>query len=498
MSKTNNKRLKNGICYELNGWNYISVKGSPSERGYAYGYFIAEKFKKVQDMLHFVCMEDYGYEWSYFIDAGTKLIKQTIIDNFNEFYLEMEGIAKGINAANVGTKTSTDEIIAWNNYFLLTEYWFPNKDAGEGGPIVRRGEGGASERCSAFIATGDYTADGKVVIAHNNFSNFIDGQWANTVLDIECDKGHRILMQCFCGWIWSGTDFFVTSKGIIGTETTIGGFIKFENNYPISCRIRKAMQYGNSLDDYVEILLNGNSGDYANQWMFADIHTNEIMAFELGLKYHNIKRTKNGYFIGHNAPYDPKIRNLECVNTGFNDIRRHNGSRKVILDDLMTENKGKIDIHVAKQIISNHYDVYLNKINPCSRTICSHYELDDRKYMSDPARPLPYQPRGALDGCVIDATQASKMSFELKYGSSCDIEFNADVFFEKNKQWKQYQPYIFSRPLQDWTVFSITDDYKIKGNTKNTQNTRIRIKNPKGVVDMNKKTRKNKKILMIQ
>jgi hypothetical protein len=68
-------------------------------------------------------------------------------------------------------------------------------------------------------------------------------------------------MQTSPCWIWSGTDFFITSKGIIGTETTIGGFIAYENNYPIGYRIRQAMQYGNNLDDYINILLDGNSGD---------------------------------------------------------------------------------------------------------------------------------------------------------------------------------------------------------------------------------------------
>ena len=125
----------------------------------------------------------------------------------------------------------------------------------------------------------------------------------NYILDVEPEKGNRILMQTCAGWIWSGTDFFITSAGIIGTETTIGGFLPYENNYTIACRIRKAMQYGDTMDDYVKILLDGNSGDYANSWLFGDINTNEILRLELGLKYHNVERTKDGYFVGFNATY---------------------------------------------------------------------------------------------------------------------------------------------------------------------------------------------------
>jgi hypothetical protein len=480
-------KLKNGISYDLNGWKYISIKGNPRERGYAHGYFVAKEFKEIQKMLNFIIYEDYGETWDYFIEASTKLYKDKIKEEFNEFYIEMEGIAEGINAG--GTKTTFEEIIAWNNYFSLTENWFTNKDndgSGSGSSNkAHHGEGGGQkDRCSAFMVTGkDYTEDGKIVCAHNNFSNFVDGQYANCVVDIQCDKGNRILYQAFAGWIWSGTDFFVTSKGIIGTETTIGGFLPFENNLPISCRIREAMQYGNSLDDYVKILLKGNSGDYANSWMFGDINTNEIMLLELGLKYHNEKRTKNGYFVGFNAPYDPKIRNLECSNTGYDDIRRHQGARRVRLTDLMEEHKGKINIYIAKEIISDHYDVYLNKTNPCSRTCCSHYELDAREYMSDPSRPKPYAPRGALDGCVVDATMAKNMSFELRYGNSCGTPFLKDDFCDQNRQWAYLRPYLHNRPQMPWTVLSITKNFKIRKQfrTKKSHNLKIR------------KTRKSKK-----
>ena len=461
-------KLKNGICYDLNGWKYMSIRGSPRERGYAHGYFVAKEFKEIQKMLNFVIYEDFGETWDFFIEASKKLYNDKLKQEYHEFYLEMEGIAAGINAG--GTKTSLDEIIAWNNYFALTENWYSNRDASGSGTKSHHGEGGSrkkgqQERCSAFMVTGkDFTEDGKIVCAHNNFSNFVDGQYANCVIDIRCEKGNRILYQAFAGFIWSGTDFFVTSKGIIGTETTMGGFLPFENNLPISCRIRQAMQYGNSLDDYVEILLKGNSGDYANSWMFGDINTNEIMLLELGLKYHNVKRTKNGYFIGFNAPYDPRIRNLESTDTGFDDIRRHQGARRVRLDDLMQEHKGKINIYIAKEIISDHYDVYLNKTNPCSRTCCSHYDLDAREYMSDPSRPKPYAPRGALDGCVIDATMAKNMSFELRYGNSCGTPFLKNDFCDQNRQWAYLRPYLHNRPQMPWTIFSTTNKYSKRGN----------------------------------
>jgi hypothetical protein len=466
----NVKRVKNGISYEMNGWLYVSIKGKPKERGYAYGKLVADEMKKVKKIQEFITYFDYGVKWDFFIEAAAKHFKPKIIEHFPEFYEEMVGFSEGCTAG--GTKMSIDEVIAWNNSMTITGSWFANMPEEE--RIAVRGtatsntssskEGGASDKCSAFMANGDWTADGKIVVAHNNFSNFVDGQLARVVLDLKPEKGNRMLMQGFAGWIWSGTDFFVTSKGIIGTETTIGGFINYENNIPISCRIRNAMQYGNTLDDYVKMLLDGNSGDYANSWLFGDTNTNEILRLELGLRFHNVERTKNGYFIGFNAPYDARIRNLECVNTGFDDIRRHQGARRVRLDDLMDEWKGKINIDIARQILSDHYDVYLHKENPCSRTVCSHYDMDAREYMSDPSRPKPYQPRGALDGNVCDTTMAKNMSFSLRWGNSCGIPFDKNKFCDEHREWAYLREYLDDRPQQPWTTFTITNNFN-KSNT---------------------------------
>lgn len=443
---------QNGYSYELNGWTYISIWGPPKERGFSYGFYSAKEFKNIQKMLEFNVLENTGHPWSFFVDLCKTNFVENIRLKFPEFMDEMEGIAEGCIAA--GVETSLDEIVAFNNYITIVDCWYPNSSGAFKIGASTTKEGGAADRCSAFIANGDYTADGKIVVAHNSFVEFIDGQYYKVILDITPTNGHRFLMQTQACSIWSGTDFFVTEVGIVGTETTIGGFIAYEKHDPISCRIRKAMQYGNTMDEYVDILLDGNSGDYANAWLFGDIRTNEIMRFELGLKYWDVKKTRNGYFYGANFAFSPEIRNLECANSGYCDIRRHQGSRQVRIPDLIEKYKGRINLEVAKKIIGDHYDVYLNKENPCSRTVCSHYELDGREFMSDPSRPKPFVPRGAIDGAVVDAEHIKNMSFVMKYGSSCNIPFYAKSFCDKHRQWQHLEPYLMDRPVQPWTVFS--------------------------------------------
>ena len=448
-------KIKNGYSKEENGWKYISIFGKPQERGYAYGFLCANEFKKIQEMLNFFIPESYGFTWETLIKEINKDFRKMTENDFNEFYLEMVGIVNGLKEG--GTLSSIEEIIAWN-FYMSIPYWISTRSdshvgkEGGGSKIV----GGSKDKCSAFIAVGeDWTEDGKIVVAHNSFTDYIDGQWSNIILDLNPTDGYRFIMQTSPCWIWSGTDFFVTKKGIIGTETTIGGFFPYELNIPIGYRIRKAMQYGNTLDDYVKILMEGNSGDYANSWLFGDTNTNEILRIELGLKYQNVERTKNGYFIGFNAAYDPQIRNLECINSGFYDVRRHQGARKVRLTELMLENKGKLNIEIAKKIIADHYDVYLHKENnPCSRTVCSHYDLDAREYMSQSDRPKPFSPHGAVDGAVVDTNLAKQMKLEMRYGNSCGIPFIAKTFFEKHIQWSNLEPYVFDRLTQPWTIFS--------------------------------------------
>jgi hypothetical protein len=453
-------KIKNGISYDKNGWKYISIKGAPRERGYAYGYICAKDFKEIQKMLAFFMMESYGQSWNFFIEKVCADFKEMTKIEFKEFYEEMEGIAEGCNAG--GCKTNIDEILTWN-FYLSIPYWYSLISDSKVGK-----EGGAKDRCSAFIAVGpDWTEDGKIVVAHNSFTDYIDGQYSNIILDLNPDKGHRFIMQTSPCWIWSGTDFFITAKGIIGTETTIGGFFPYDKKIPIGYRIRKAMQYGNNLDDYVKFLIEGNSGDYANSWLFGDTNTNEILRIELGLKYYNVERTKNGYFIGFNSVYDERIRNLEVNNSGFYDVRRHQGARLVRLGDLMDEHKGKLNINVAKKIIADHYDVYLKKDNnPCSRTVCSHYDLDAREYMSQEDRPKPFAPHGAVDGIVCDTNMAKKMMFAARFGNSCGIPFIKDTYFKKHRQYEKFKPYIKDRLSQPWTDFASTNISKNKLNKK--------------------------------
>ena len=510
-------KIKNGIRYEKDGWIYLSIKGNPSQIGYAHGYLIAKELKDVFKMLEFNLYEEYGYKREMFSDIIGGIWGPIIEQNYPEYHEEMVGVMKGANAG--GCKVSLNDMVLWNclasmdSFFsivpnIIKNYTELNKKYGHfftddtddelsdghskngvgGGSscnmVKKYKSGGAPDRCSGFMAVGNYTNDGKIVCGHITFDNFITGQHYNVMLDIQPTKGARILMQTAPGKFSSETDFYVTSNGIMCTETTIGGFNKFVLKDPICCRIRKAMQYGKTLDEIHDFLVHNNSGDYANAWLIGDTNTNTIMRIELGLKYVNVEKKKNGYFIGFNGAYDPRIRNIESANVGHFDMRRHQGARNVRLTELMDQHKGKIDLKIAEEIMADHKDSYLNRINPCSRTVWSHYELDDRAFMSDPSRPKPFQPRGALDGKVCDTTLCKKMGFMARWGTSCGIPFNKTEFCKRNIIWADQEPYLHDRPQQPWSEFTI-----YKGKSVGTKN--ITKKKIEKVMQL-KKTKKNK------
>jgi hypothetical protein len=440
----------NGYRTDANGWIFLHIQGAPYERGFQHGYLLAPELTEIKRSLEYLTLIDTGMEWEFFVSASENLFTP-FIDQ--EYIQEMKGIADGANSR--GVNITWREVLAWNGYMELTGYWWPTVAPDFYAAAAKADK----EHCSAFIATGSYSRDGKIVMAHNSWDNFEIGQFFNLILDIQPKDGHRIFMQSVPGFIDSGSDFFVTDIGLMGTETTIGGFNEYDpNESPEFFRARKAMQYADSLDQWIQLMEKENNGGYANSWLLGDANTGEIVRFELGLKYSNVTRTNDGYFIGYNEAIDPKIRNLECDDTFHLDIRGPMGARQVRLTQLMNMWRGLIDADIGKKILADHFDVYLQRDNPGCRTIDGHYELDSWEYLTMPGHP-PYQPKGAVDGKVVDSDLALNMSFWGRWGNSAGMPFDVDAFLDAHIQYDYLRGYLKDRPAEPWTLFSADDGY---------------------------------------
>src|SRR5947208_15834111 len=127
------------------------------------------------------------------------------------------------------------------------------------------------------------------------------------------------------------------------TETTISNIHGWDSNgIPEFVRGRKAMQYAGSIDDFARIMKDGNNGGYANNWLVADRKTKEVADLELGLKNVNLRRTKDGFFVGTNFPVDAKLAREE-TDFDLTDKTQSPNARKVRAEQLVDSNKGKID-----------------------------------------------------------------------------------------------------------------------------------------------------------
>lgn len=429
--------LAKSYRYDENGWIFLHTEGAPFERGFQRGYLTADKIDEFLQTLAYTEEFQTGHDLDYFVRASAQLFRKNVPA---EYVAEMRGIVAGMERA--GKKVTYEQVLFMNGFIDVLWYWWPEER--------KRKPQDDHPGCSAFIATGDATADGKIVMAHNSWVGYALGKSANIIIDIVPEHGHRILMQSWGPCIYSATDFFITGAGLIGTETTIGDFEHFDRRgTPVFARARQAMQYANSIDEWADILVRHNSGAYANSWLLGDINTGEIACLELGLKYHSLQKKTNGFFTGSNVAADKKILRLE-TGASWDDVRDGSVARRVRWGQLMKEHYGRIDATVAREMLADHYDVYLQKEQAGRRTICGHGELDDGHV---PGTDGAYRPSGAFDGKVVDAEMAKNWHLWAKWGGSCDLGLDAAAFLEKHPQYEWLRGYLPDLPPKPWTIF---------------------------------------------
>ncbi|MFN7996268.1 MAG: C45 family peptidase [Bryobacteraceae bacterium] len=426
---------------EQNGWIFVHLEGSPSEIGYQHGYLLAPE---IRDTLHTVSYEmthEERHDWNFFRDKAQNMLWPHIEAEYRE---ELQGIADG--AAAHGAKLDVWDVVALNAWLEMP--YFDKWESKQHGLIETSS---VAEHCSAFVATGSYTKDGRVVIGHNDWTSYATGERWNIVFDIVPAKGNHFIMDGMPGLIHSGDDFGMNSAGIMITETTISRFNGFDpNGIAEFMRARKAMQYANSIDDFARIMKEGNNGGYANDWLVADRKTNEIASLELGLKNVTLDRTSDGYFVGSNYPINPKLAKEETEFDLSNPSESAN-ARHIRWKQLMAENKGKIDVQAAQKFLGDHFDTFENKVDPDERTLCGHIDLSPRGSLPWVG---PYGTAGAVQSKAADASMGEKMTLSASLGHSCGIGFKAASHLKKHAELAWQKPILKDMPSRPWTTFS--------------------------------------------
>ncbi len=322
------QRSGKGYRYPKDGWIVLHIEGEPYERGYQHGKLLAPEIVDYIDMLATKRGKaDPRGHW----DQVRTLTNALFLRRFDAEYLEeMKGIADGAAAADArfkGRLLDLVDIVAVNSDIEI-EFLDAGLEAlptGLEGKVFKEPKepiphAPHEDHCSAFAATGPATADGHIVFGHITMFNLAFCRFFNVWLDVKPAKGHRVLMQTYPGGIQSGMDYYLNDAGLLVTETTLAQTRFDINGDALASRIRKTLQYADSIDSAVAILGAKNNGLYTNEWLLGDTKTDEIAMYELGTHKSKLWRSgkdewfggTKGFYWGCNNAKDLDVR-LETI-----------------------------------------------------------------------------------------------------------------------------------------------------------------------------------------
>lgn len=314
--------------YPAAGWIYLHIEGKPYERGYQHGYLMA---KEIPEYLKRCAFELAGNADKKTWDAYRTTANALFLRGFDaEILEEMRGIADGANAAGaswLGRRIDLIDIVVANTTVEMGDLADAVNTTPTGiensrfdlPPYAGKGDS-AADHCSAFAAIGPATRDGKMVIGHVTWWPQTLAEQTNVMLDIQPEKGHRVMMQSYPGGIESGTDWYQNDAGIVLTETTLRQTPFNIAGTPVAFRARLAIQYSANIDDVVKQLGAHNNGLYTNEWLIGDARNNEVAMYELGTSHSRLWRSSKdewfggttGFYWGDNNAKDLDV-NLEYL-----------------------------------------------------------------------------------------------------------------------------------------------------------------------------------------
>ncbi len=443
-------RMQGASRTEKDGWVFVHLEGTPEQIGFQHGHLLAAEIGDLLRVIKPYLKNSTGRAWDFYRGASERMLWPGIDV---EYRREIDGIVAGL--ASKGVVADRWDLVALNANQELPYYYVPWLDRREGTTPRTHAPG----NCSAFVATGTYTRDGRIVMGHNAWTNYVVGTRWNIVFDIKPEAGSRLIMDGLPGVIVSDDDFAINSAGMMITETTITQFEGWDPaGKPEFARARKAMQYSRSIDDFVRIMLDGNNGGYANDWLIADNKTGEIALFELGLMNHSVQRSKDGCFVGSNFPISPKLLREETKFDEHNPKSSPN-ARKIRWEQLIAENKGKIDLELGKRFETDDFDVILTRREANERSLCGRVETSPR---GAPEWDWgPFYPGGTVQSKVTDSALAERMAFWGQVGHD-GSDFLVEPFLAAHAEYRWMRGLLKDMKCGPWSLFSISSQFAVR------------------------------------
>jgi hypothetical protein len=354
--------------YPQAGWIVLHVEGEPYERGVQHGRLLAPEI--AAHVRCFAAVQSPRAPADGWKHTRT-LCNSLFLRRYAKEYLEeMKGIADGASAAGArfdGRPIDLLDVVALNSWAEV-ETLNHALDATPTGleglrfslDAPRPKAAPKPMHCSAFAANGPATADGKIVFGHITMFGLYPSSFYNVWLDVQPPrgKGHRVFMQSYPAGIQSGLDYYFNDAGLLVCETTLAQTRFASDGMAVASRIREALQYADSIDRACAILEQDNNGLYTNEWLLADIKTNEIAMFELGTRKSKLYRSSKdewyggtkGFYWGCNNTKDLEVRLETIASTEGRPAGAvfHPSARDRKWLELYDKYKGKMDADFGK------------------------------------------------------------------------------------------------------------------------------------------------------
>src|SRR5262245_17970727 len=151
---------------ERDGWIYVHLQGTPAQIGFQHGHLLATE---IADLLRVVApylAATTRRDWAFYRQTAETVLWPRIEP---EYQAEIDGIAAGLKAR--GRSIDRWDLVALNALEEVPDYYVPWLDKQKGEKPKTHSPG----NCSAFVATGKATTDGRIVMGHNTWTNYVTG-----------------------------------------------------------------------------------------------------------------------------------------------------------------------------------------------------------------------------------------------------------------------------------------------------------------------------------
>ena len=169
-------RLAGSYRFERNGWIFVHLEGAPRRSATSTATCWRRRSRTCSASSSRSSWRPRNGTGRSTATSAEKILWPGIDE---EYRAELDGIVAGLAAK--GVAADRWDIVALNALEEIPGYYVPWLDKQQGRTPVGKAPG----NCSAFVATGDWTKDQRIVIGHNAWTNYITGARWNIIFDIK-------------------------------------------------------------------------------------------------------------------------------------------------------------------------------------------------------------------------------------------------------------------------------------------------------------------------